>query len=31
MKFLIDFAIRHEYERINELGDRLVEIGNRIN
>ena len=26
-----DFAIRHECERIKELGDRSVEIGNRIN
>ncbi len=31
MKNLIDFAIRHEYERIKESGDRLIEIGNRIN
>ena len=31
MRTLTDFAIRHEYERIKELGDRLVEIGNRIN
>ena len=31
MRNLTDFAIRHEYERIKELGDRLVEIGNRIN
>ncbi len=25
MRTLTDFAIRHEYERIKELGDRLVE------
>ncbi len=31
MKNLTDFAIRHEYERIEELRDKLVEIGNRIN
>ncbi len=31
MKNLTDFAICHEYERIKELGDRLVEIGNEIN
>ena len=31
MRNLTDFAIRHEYERIKELGDRLVEIWNRIN
>ncbi len=30
MRSLADFAIRHEYERIKELGDRLVEIGNGI-
>jgi len=30
MRNLTDFAIRHEYERIKELGDRLVEIGDRI-
>lgn len=28
---LTDFAIRQEYERIKELGDRLVEIGNKMN
>jgi IS5 family transposase len=30
MRNLTDFAIRQEYERIKELGDKLVEIGNRI-
>lgn len=30
MRNLTDFAIRQEYERIRELGDKLVEIGNRI-
>ena len=31
MRSLTDFAIRQEYERIKELGDKLVDIGNRIN
>jgi hypothetical protein len=31
MRNLTDFAIRHEYERIKELRDRLVKIGNKIN
>ena len=31
MRNLTDFVIRHEYERIKKLGNRLVEIGNRIN
>ncbi len=31
MRNLTDFAIRHEDERIEELGARLIEIGNRIN
>ena len=31
MRNLTDLTIRHEYERIKELGDRLVKIGNRIN
>ena len=31
MRNLTDFAIRQEYERIKELGDKLVDIGNRIN
>jgi IS5 family transposase len=31
MRNLTDFAIRQEYEHIKELGDKLVEIGNRIN
>ncbi len=31
MRNLTDFAIHHEYERIKESGDRLVEIGNEIN
>jgi transposase, IS5 family len=31
MRNLTDFAIRHEYERIKELGGRLIKIGNRIN
>jgi len=31
MRNLADFAIYHEYERVKELGDRLVEIWNRIN
>jgi IS5 family transposase len=30
MRNLTDFAIRQEYERIKESGDKLVEIGNRI-
>ena len=30
MRNLTDFAIRQEYERVKELGDRLVEIGNRM-
>jgi hypothetical protein len=31
MRNLTDFAISQDYERIKELGDKLVEIGNRIN
>jgi len=31
MRNLTDFAIRQEYERIKELGDQLVEVGERIN
>jgi IS5 family transposase len=31
MRNLTDFAIRQEYERIKELGDRLVETGNKMN
>jgi len=31
MRSLTDFAIRQEYERIRELGDKLVDIGSRIN
>jgi IS5 family transposase len=31
MRNLTDIAIRQEYERVKELGDRLVEIENRIN
>ena len=31
MRSLTDFAIRQEYERIKDLGDKLVEIGNRVN
>jgi IS5 family transposase len=31
MKNLTDFAISQEYERIKELGDKLVEVGNRVN
>jgi hypothetical protein len=31
MKNLTDFAIKQEYERVKELGDQLVEVGNRIN
>jgi hypothetical protein len=31
MRSLTDFAIRQEYERIKELGDKLVDIGNSIN
>jgi IS5 family transposase len=31
MRSLTDFAIRQEYERIKDLGDKLVEIGNRMN
>ena len=30
MRNLTDFAILHEYERIKKLGDKLVEIGGRI-
>jgi len=31
MRNFTDFAIRQEYERIKELGDKLVEIRNKIN
>jgi IS5 family transposase len=31
MRNLTDFAIKQEYERVKELGDQLVEVGNRIN
>jgi len=31
MRNLTDFAILQEYERIKKLGDKLVEIGSRIN
>jgi len=31
MRNLIDFAIRQEYERIQEFGNRLVEIGYGVN
>jgi IS5 family transposase len=31
MRNLTDFAISQEYERIRELGDKLVEVGSRIN
>ncbi len=31
MRNLTDFAIQQEYERIKELGDKLVETGNRMN
>jgi transposase, IS5 family len=31
MRNFTDFAISREYERIKELGDRLVEIGNKMN
>ena len=31
MRSLTDFAILNEYERIKKLGDKLVEIGSRIN
>ncbi|MCJ7444302.1 MAG: IS5 family transposase, partial [Methanotrichaceae archaeon] len=31
MRNLTDFAIRQEYERVKELGDQLVEVGDRIN
>ena len=31
MKNLTDFALRQEYERVKELGDKLVETGSRIN
>jgi hypothetical protein len=30
MRKLTDFAILHEYERIKKLGDKLVDIGGRI-
>ena len=30
MRNLTDFAILHEYERIKKLGDKLVDIGSRI-
>lgn len=30
MRNFTDFAILHEYERIKKLGDKLVEIGGRI-
>ena len=31
MRNLTDFAIRQKHERINELGDKLAEVWNRIN
>ena len=31
MRNLTDFAIQQEYEQVKELGDQLVEVGNRIN
>jgi IS5 family transposase len=31
MRNLTDFAIHQEYERVKELGDKLVETGNRMN
>jgi IS5 family transposase len=31
MRNLTDFAIKQEYERVKELGDQLVKVGNRIN
>ena len=31
MRNLTDFALRQEYERVKELGDKLVETGSRIN
>jgi IS5 family transposase len=31
MRNLTDFAIKQEYERVKELGDQLVDVGNRIN
>jgi IS5 family transposase len=31
MRNLADFAILQKYERVKELGDQLVEVGNRIN
>ena len=31
MRNLTDFALRQEYERVKELGDKLVETGGRIN
>ena len=31
MRTLTDFAIKQEYKRVRELGDQLVEVGNRIN
>ena len=30
MRNLTDFAIKQEYERVKELGDQLVDVGNRI-
>ena len=30
MRNLTDFAIKQEYERVKELGDKLVDVGNRI-
>ena len=31
MRNLTDFALRLEYERIKDLGDKLVDIGGRLN
>jgi hypothetical protein len=31
MRNLTDFALRLEYERVKDLGDKLVDIGGRLN
>ena len=31
MRTLIDFALRLEYERVKDLGDKLVDIAGRLN
>ena len=31
MRNLLDFAIREEYERVKDLGDKLIELGALLN